>query len=135
MAAITVTASGVVKVSGNIARGRAGVTLAQGKAVYADGSDKGQYKLADWDDVDTAVCVGIALQGASDEQPIDIQVDGDVNVGGAVLTIGETYFVGDSGGIVPDVDVVSGKFRSFLGVAVTTSVLRLGILNSGVAIP
>jgi hypothetical protein len=53
---------------------------------------------------------------------------------GAILSIGETYIVGAAaGGIAPEADAVAGNFVTILGVATTSNLLKMGILQSGVA--
>jgi len=80
-----------------------------------------------------AACVGVALNDAATGQHIVYAVSGDVNMG-AILAIGQTYVVGAGpGGIAPEVDVGAADFLTVIGVATTTSNLKLGILQSGVA--
>ena len=53
---------------------------------------------------------------------------------GVILAIGQVYIVGAAaGGIAPEADAAVGNFVTVLGVATTTSNLKLGLLISGVA--
>ena len=84
-------------------------------------------------DAASAESIGIALADAANGQPVIVQVSGPINVG-ATLVVGETYVVSaNAGGIAPIADLVVGNFPTILGVAISTSVMRLGILPSGVA--
>lgn len=54
---------------------------------------------------------------------------------GVTMTGGTAYYLSpNAGGICPLADVVSGAQVVLLGVATSTTVLRLDILNSGVVI-
>lgn len=109
----------------------AGATLVAGQAVYEDGVNG--LKLADADAVGTAEVAGITLNGGADNQPVKIVTGGDYNPGVAVV-VGVVYVLSSTaGGIAPNVDVGSGKVKVVLGIATTTSNIKLGILNSGVA--
>ncbi|KKK74168.1 hypothetical protein LCGC14_2886510, partial [marine sediment metagenome] len=60
-------------------------------------------------------------------------VTGDVDMG-AILSVGQTYIVGAGpGGIAPEADAIGGDFVTVIGVATTANLLKLGILQSGVA--
>ena len=81
-----------------------------------------------------AECAGVALTGANANHPCEYGIKGEVNMG-AILSIGEVYVVGAAAGaIAPTADPGSGDFRTLIGVATTTSLLKLGPLASGVAI-
>jgi hypothetical protein len=111
----------------------AGATLTAGMPVYIDAAD-GKAKIAD-NNVSAALAAvyGIALNGASDGQPVAICTEGDVNLG-ATLAIGEIYALSaTAGAICPDADVVSTNFVSHLGTARTPALMQLKINNTGVA--
>lgn len=135
MADITITAASVLAGSGaTVQRGAAGATIVAGQAVAraADGS----YVLADNDSATASVraAVGIALNGAAAGQPLSVAIAGPVTVG-AVLTAGTAYYLSNTpGGICPFADVGAGEYSVLLGAATSTSVLKVGILNSGVAL-
>ena len=112
--------------------GVAGAAITQGQSVYSDTS--GQLQPAQKDvDAGTAAAVGVALNSGEAGQPITYQSGGEVDVG-ATLVVGETYVVGAAaGGIAPIADVISTEFSTILGIATAAGVLKMGILQSGVA--
>lgn len=112
--------------------GTAGATIIQGQAVYLDTS--GQLQGAQKDvDAGSAAAVGVALGAAEAGQPVVFQSGGELDVG-ATLVVGETYVVGAAaGGIAPIADVISTEFSTILGIATAAGVLKMGILQSGVA--
>lgn len=113
-------------------RKTAGAQITQGDSVFLDTSD--QLQAAEKSiDAATAAAVGIALNSGEAGQPVTFQSGGEMDVG-SVLVIGETYVVGAApGGIAPIADVVSTEFSTILGIATAAGVLKLGILQSGVA--
>lgn len=134
MADVTVTAANVVPAAGaNVQKVTAGATVTAGQAVYKDATASSKAKPCDADAEASAVCAGIALSSASLDQPLFIATGGDVGFG-AIFTVGTTYCVSTTaGGIAPEADLTTGDYKSILGVATTTSNLRLNIFNSGVA--
>ncbi|MGE0845835.1 MAG: hypothetical protein AB7L41_06165 [Flavobacteriaceae bacterium] len=136
MTDISITAANVVKGANAVTEsGIAGATITAGQAVYLD-SATGKYKLADSNDATAAVRQprGIALNGASDGQPLTIQKSGDITIG-ATLTAGVAYYLSDTaGGICPVADVGSGEYACIIGIAESTSVLHIAISYSGVAL-
>lgn len=112
----------------------AGETITAGKAVYKSPTTK-KWMLADSDSATAAAKTagGIALNGASLNQPLAVIKSGDLTVD-AVLTAGATYFLSNTaGGICPDADVGAGENVCQLGVAKTTSVLSVKIFAPGVS--
>lgn len=80
-----------------------------------------------------AACRGVALNDAAVDQPIEYAVSGSVDMG-AILAIGQVYIVGAApGGLAPEVDAGAGDFVTVVGVATSANLLKLGILQSGVA--
>lgn len=132
MSDISITAANVLKGSNAVTEnGHAGATITAGQLVYLDTSDN-KYKLAD---ANGAAALrtprGVALNGASDGQPLQVQTRGDITIG-ATLTAGVTYYLSsDPGGICPLADVGSGEYACIVGIAKTTAVLSLGINASG----
>jgi len=135
MTDISITAANVLAGSGaSIRRGTAGATITAGQVLYYDGATA-KYKLADCDGA-TALRtpVGIALNGASDGQPISLVDRGPVTIGGT-LTAGVAYYLSPTaGGICPVADVLSGDYSVILGIATSASVLNVNIQESGVAL-
>lgn len=136
MADISITAANVQAGSNAvIQRGTAGATVSAGQVPYKDAAD-GEYKMADCDSATAAVKVpvGIALNGASDGQPLAVQTGGDITVGGT-LVAGTTYCLSATpGAICPQADLTTGDNVVILGVAKSTTVLALKISVSGVTL-
>lgn len=114
--------------------GTAGAAITAGQAVYLDTDDR--YKLAD---NNSAVALartarGLALNGASNGQPLTIQRSGDITIGGT-LAPGVAYYLSDApGGICPVADLLTGEYPCILGIAKSASILAIGIQASGVAL-
>ncbi len=136
MADISITAANVVKGSGaSSEEGTAGATITAGQVVYLDSADS-KYKLADSNSATVAARspAGIALNGASNGQPLEVHKKGPITIGGT-LTAGVAYYLSDTpGGIAPVADVGSGEYSTFLGMATSASVLNVDIMESGVAL-
>ncbi len=133
MPELTITASQVIAANANTAKayGTAGTAITAGQAVYLDSNNFIQPARAN-NQVQAQGLVGIALSA----QPLAYAVSGDVTLGaGSVMVAGSVYVVstGVAGGIVSANDPVAGTatFISILGVATTTSNLRLGIQPLG----
>lgn len=111
---------------------QAGEAITQGMPVYLKAADLKYYKT-DADGLATADCVGIALTPAALNGYFVIQTDGDINLG-ATLTVGLEYYCSTNfGGICAIGDLTTGDYPTRLGVAITSSVLRMGIFAAGVA--
>lgn len=138
MAAITQTPASVVPGTGSVRKLLvvAGGTITAGMPVYKDAADSNKYKAARANAAGTSTVAGIALNGASNGQPLMIQTSGNINLG-ATVAVGETYCLSDAvaGQIVPVGDIGSTDYVAVLGVATTTSIMPLNIINSGVAKP
>lgn len=117
-----------------VGRGTAGEAITAGDALYKDALDGNKLKLAlQGGTVVQAEAVGIALHDAALNQPIAFAASGDVNIG-ATLVVGETYVVGlAAGAIAPVADVGVGEFPTVLGIATSTSNLKVDIAVGGVA--
>jgi len=110
----------------------AGAVITQGDSVYVDTSGQMQAALKAVDAA-SAAAVGIALNSAEAGQPVTFQSGGELDVG-STLVVGETYVVGAAaGGIAPVADVISTEFATILGIATAPGVLKMGVLQSGVA--
>lgn len=132
MAAITITPSSVVKSTGaQTQTGFAGGTITAGMAVFLNSSQL--YVAADANDTTIDEVTGIALNSASTGQPVCVQTSGNITIGGTVVA-GTIYVLGASvaGDINPAADLASGWARCIIGVASSTSVIVLGINNTGV---
>jgi hypothetical protein len=136
MSDLSITAASVIAGAGaRTVLGTAGATITAGKVVYLEASS-GKYKLADCDSATAEVRspVGIALNGASDGQPLVVLEEGPVTIG-ATMTAGVAYYLSpNAGGICPVADVLTGDHTIILGMATSTTVLEVAIQESGVAI-
>lgn len=136
MADLTITAASVISASGSsVDRGTAGATITAGQAVYKDAAT-GKYLLADNNSATAAARTpaGIALNGASNGQPLAVHRSGDITIG-ATLTAGVAYYLSDTpGGIGPVADLAAGEYPTVIGIAKSTTVLAVDINASGVAL-
>jgi hypothetical protein len=135
MADISITAANVVPGSDAVREsGTAGATITAGQLVYLDTSDM-KFKLADANGAAALrVPNGIALNGASNGQPLSVQKGGDITIGGT-MTAGIPYFLSDTpGGLCPLPDIGTGEYSCIVGIAKSTSVLAVNIQPSGVAL-
>ena len=110
-------------------RGIAGGTIVAGTPVYLDATTNRLMGADANGSLETAEVKGIALHAASLGQPLRIQTAGDITIGAAVV-LATIYILGASGQLAPAVDLASGWYCSVVGVAISTTVIRLGILNS-----
>lgn len=139
MADLTITAANVQPGSGAAIRnGTAGATITAGQVVYLDEATTGEWLLADADAASAVARgsgkIGIALNGASDGQPISVQTDGDITIG-ATMTAGVAYFLSPTaGGIAPYADILAGDFVTLVGVSTSTTVLSLGFKYTAVSL-
>lgn len=136
MADLSITPSAVIAGSNSaLASGSAGETIAAGKAVYLASATK-KWMLADADSVtaEARKAIGIALNGASLNQPVDVLTGGDITLG-AVLTAGTAYYLSDDpGGICPHADLEAGDYICLLGLAKSNSVLTVDVQFPNVAL-
>lgn len=118
----------------------AGEAIVQGEPVYRSSLDSYYYK-ADADAEASADVKGIAVTpaGASGDRFVlaanKSGQTGDINLG-ATLTQGETYVVStNSGKIAPIGDLTTGDYVTYLGVASSSTILKLRSNATGVAKP
>lgn len=136
MTDLSVTAASVVQGANAVTvSGRAGETIAAGKAVYLDATAK-KWKLADSDSATAGAnqAGGIALNSASLDQPLTVQTGGDITIG-ATLTAGSAYYLSETaGGIQPAADLGTGERVCQIGLAKSASVLAIDIQSPGVTL-
>lgn len=137
MADLVITAANCKAVAGaKIDRSsNAGATIIAGQAVYKDAAS-GEYLLADNNSATAAARApkGIALNSASNDQPLAVLESGDITLG-AALTPGVAYYLSDTpGGIGPVADLASGEYPCVIGIAKSATVLAVDINPSGVAL-
>lgn len=135
MADLSITAGSVVKGTGAVTvQGLAGETITAGMAVYLD-SSANLYKKASTSTATTAAVVGIALNGASLNQPIVVQTAGQITIG-ATVAAGVWYEVSDTGGGIratSDAGHNTGDFCTLIGGGISATTILLGIVQQGVA--
>lgn len=136
MADYSVTAASVVPGADTAIKNvTAGATITAGKAVVRDPST-GKWVLADSNHATAALRIpgGIALNGASDGQPMAVATSGPVTFG-AIFTAGVAVYLSDTaGGLCPVADIGSGERAVLIGMPSSTSVLNVDIQDSGVAL-
>ena len=120
MAAISITPANVRndQSGGTGSAGIAGATITAGQVLNLNSS--GQLIPAVNDTVAHAICVGIALNNASANQPVNFHNNGQIDVGGTVA-IGKVYVLGTAGGIIPVDDNAGGEIISVIGVGIATN--------------
>jgi hypothetical protein len=121
MADLSITATSVVTISGTVSKKVAGETITAGAAVYVKSSDGKLWNMqADGTTEEAGVGVdfGIALNGASVNQPVLFQLDGSLTLGGATTAKTTSYMVSAAAGkICPQADLVSTNKITYLGYA------------------
>jgi hypothetical protein len=134
MAALSITAANVKQgAAAQVQQGVAGATITAGQAVFRDGTT-GKYVLSDADGAGLKQVHGIALHGAADGQPLAVQTGGEITIG-ATLTAGTAYYLGPTpGSIGPLADVESGDDVILIGIAKTTAILIMKIVDPDVTI-
>ena len=134
---LVVTAANVVPAADAIkVEKTAGATITAGQLLYVDTNDNGKVKLAQSDGTALEATVyGIALNGASNGQPIIVQTGGSINPG-ATVVVGRNYVLSTvAGSIAASADPVSTNYVTYIGVGTSSSNIKLGILVSGVQVP
>lgn len=134
---LTVTAASVVAGSDAVTKaGTAGEALTAGQPVYLSATTN-KWLKADCNSATAAarVASGIALNGGAANQPVVVQTGGTITIG-ATLTAGVAYYLsGTAGGIRPVADNTTGDYPQVIGIATSTTVLKLNFtLAAGVAL-
>ncbi len=136
MADIVVTAANVVASAGGLRENRiAGATITAGQIVYKEAAT-GLMKLADCDSAtaEARIPYGFALNGAAANQPVEVLRAGLLTAG-ATLTAGTEYWLsGTSGAFCPAADKATGDRSVLIGVATSTAILKVAIVDSGVTL-
>ncbi|MCA1365929.1 hypothetical protein I6F15_00700 [Bradyrhizobium sp. BRP14] len=113
--------------------GTAGETITAGQPIYLDAATN-KWMKSDNNGTGTRTVHGIALNGASLNQPVSIHKSGDITIG-ATLVAGTDYWLsGTAGGICPRADLVAGMDTIQIGIAKSTTVLSVGIQDPGVTL-
>lgn len=137
--ALSITAANVALVDGGNAtlnkNFNAGATITAGQLVYFDETTS-KWKLADANaSALTSVIGGIAMNGASDGQPLAVATSGTIAIG-ATVTVGEIYVASATAGTIDaESELAQNSYVSIVAVGVTSARIKLCIFNSGVTIP
>lgn len=135
MVDIVVTAADVAGTNDGL--GTAGEAIDAGEVVALVG---GSLMLADANGgtgatADLRKPVGIALNSAAAGQPVAYAKPGSFVTLSAVMTAGTDYWLsGNPGKIAPRADVAAGMTPVLVGVAQSTTTLKVVLLNAGVEI-
>jgi len=134
MTDLVITAASVIPGTNAVLdSGVAGEAIAAGKAVFYNAATA-RWMLSDNNGTGTRAVNGIALNAAAVNQPVSVQKGGDVTIG-ATLTVGTDYWLsGTPGGICPRADVATGMDPILIGIAKTTTLLSLSLIDVGVTI-
>lgn len=128
MADLTQTATSVIGY-GEQLHGVLGGTVAAGMPVRLS---SGTFVAATDASLAGAAVEGIALTGGAVGQPFTYQKGGNINLG-ATLAVGKVYVLSTSGAIAPVDDIAGSEFVTVLGIATTAALMKMGIVQSGVA--
>ena len=136
MADLVITAASVLA-GANAVRdsGSAGEAISAGQAVYRS-STTNKWMLADSDSAtaEAKKATGIALNGASLNQPLAVLKSGDITIGAAVVA-GTAYYLSNTpGGVCPVADVGAGEDVCLIGLAKSATVLAVAIQSPGVTL-
>lgn len=109
----------------------AGAALTAGFVVRR-GTD-GKMELALNDTSTNSNVYGIVLTDTDEDCECRVLRSGSITIGGTPLTAGVTYYLGDTAGRIGiRTDVTTGEYVVIIGVATTTSVLKVNFFNPGV---
>jgi len=135
MADLSITAANVVATAGEATTRSvtAGATITAGQIVYLDSSNEAQLAHCETS-ATTADVEGIALNGAANDQPLQIATAGQLDIGGT-LTVGTIYVLSAAGAICPAADLATDDYVTIIGVADAADNLVLAIKASGVQVP
>lgn len=131
MVDLVITAANVAA-QGGASRGRkiAGAAITAGEVVSINSSE--QAVLASDASAALARVAGVALHDAASGQPLEYQISGRINLG-ATLAVGKHYVLSTAGAIAPVDDIAGTEYASYIGFAVSTSILILQPLTATVA--
>lgn len=136
MPAITITPANVVAgADADFFQGYAGATITAGMAVYQDRADAKLRPGTNGGGAGAAAVKGIALNGAADGQPVRVQTDGSLAIGGTTI-VGEQYALdATAGGLLPVGELAQNAFVTIIGVGQASNRLRLSIEATGQPAP
>jgi hypothetical protein len=136
MALYTFTAAEVLAAADGTTH-TAGEAITAGQFCYIDATDGNKAKVADNETQIKAAVVGIALNDAADDQPVNLLSSGEVTVDAAtftneaqILTLAAT---GDAGKCEDCGDLGAGEFGTILGWSTDADKFTLNINKTGLA--
>lgn len=137
MSDLSITAASVIAGSDAVIdrAHNAGETITAGQQVYLSPTTS-KWMKGDSDSGTAAAhdVKGVALNGASLDQPLAVQKKGSITIG-ATLVAGDPYYASNTaGGICPKADVGTGEEVILLGLATSTTVLELDIQKTAVTL-
>jgi len=133
MADLVITAASVVPgANATFSNKNAGATITAGQVVYADTNSLWQLSKANGTAAQKVVA-GIALANAALNQPLIVQTGGQITIGATVVAGTGVYFLSgtNAGGIAPFADLTTGWYVWLLGIALSTTVIKLQLFDSG----
>jgi hypothetical protein len=114
------------------------VATTQGQSVYQNASTPAQWALAQ---ATTSLLsgvgsngVGVAVNACSANQLLSVQTAGQITIGATVVA--DVFYVVSAavaGNIAPIADMGAGNFTTMLGYAISTTVIQLSVLVTGIA--
>lgn len=126
MADYTPVAADVQQSSTAIVRsGTAGATITAGMVLYKDLTDSNKLKAAVCTSATAYKAVGIALNGASDGQPIDYVEQDESFDPGFDAAIGDIAILSVAGAMCPSTDLAQGDRTVICGVFNSTSTMAV----------
>lgn len=117
-----------------------GATITSGQMVYLDAAAGKVAKLADSDTGTAAPAetIGIAVNDAGIGEMVGVALASNnqsVTFASAILTKGTVYYLSNTaGGVCPFADLGSADYVTLVGVATSTTVLRLLCIATGITI-
>lgn len=125
MSALSITAGSVKKGTGATTETwPAGETITAGQGTYLH-TDGKLYKTDTNDTAAKAELKGIALNGGAVDQPIQVQLGGEITIG-ATVAVGIWYVLGPTPGeIIPTGDAAQDNFQTLVGYGKTAAILVL----------
>ncbi len=136
MSDLSITAVNVVPDVGyQYSDGVAGETVTAGQSGYFKTSDSLMYKADANGTGDARVVRGIFLNGAAAGQPVKLITGGTLTIGATVASGAVYVSSATAGGIAPVADLATGWYTSIVCIGISTTKVRMTIVNSGVAVP
>ena len=122
MADLTITATSVVPGSdASMSSGIAGEAITAGQSLYIKAADGKLWKAQCDGTAEEATCVGVALNGAAVNQPVNYVSSGTLVIGATTVKTAAYVVSATAGGIAPMADLIATNRISFVGYALDTT--------------